>query len=254
MRALLLLVILSLFLTAWPASQTPTDKAQQVIEASIGALGGEAFLSARNTQSKGRYFIFNKGRRGFTYYWDWTVFDPIQSRNQLGKGKRQEVTIVNLEINKGWLLEGKEDVSEIPEDVIAGYPDGLKDNLDLLFRKWRHEEGMSFYYYGPDDVAGSGELEAVEFLDATNAAVVVFFQLEDHLPAKIETHYTDSFGVRHKRETEFYNWHVIQGINSPLRIDIYTDEEMTTQFFIEELAYNVEIPPGHFLEPVVENE
>ena len=56
------------------------------------------------------------------------------------------------------------------------------------------------------------DYEAVEFIDATNAAVVVFFDLESHLPMKLETHFTDKMGVRHKQEQEFSNWHVISGV------------------------------------------
>ena len=109
---------------------------------------------------------------------------------------------------------------------------------------------MNLYYYGPDDVTGSGELEAVEFLDATNSSVVIFFDLQSHLPTKMETHVTNQAGIRQKKETEFSNWHTIQGIHTPLRTDYFTDGEKSQQVFVEEISYNVAIPPSHFLEPV----
>ena len=100
----------------------------------------------------------------------------------------------------------------------------------------------------------AGEVEAVEFLDATNDSLVIFFDTKTHLPVKTETHNTDRVGVRHKQEQEFSNWHVIQGINTALRHDVYVDGEISRQRFIEELTYNPTFPPGHFEEPVVEED
>lgn len=252
MRKITLLLLFPLFVVPARGQEDPARKAQQVIEASIEAMGGQAYLSVRNAYSKGRYFPFRRGRRGFTYFTDWTVFDPVKSHNRLGKGKNFEATIINLEINRGWVQEGKHELTELTPEQIKAWADGLTDNLDMLLRKRRHEEGMSFFYYGADDIAGAGQWEAVEFLDATNAGVVVFFRLDNHLPAKVEYSFVDGVGVRHTRETEFYNWHDIEGVLTPLRTDVYVDDEMSAQFFVEELDYDVQIPPGHFLEPVIE--
>ena len=101
-------------------------------------------------------------------------------------------------------------------------------------------------------VSGSGEYEAVDFLDAFNKSVVIFFDLESHLPLKMETHIINSVGVRLKQETEFGNWHTIQGVHTPLRSDHYTNGDISRQIFIEEITFNGDIPPEYFLEPVLE--
>jgi hypothetical protein len=111
---------------------------------------------------------------------------------------------------------------------------------------------MSLYYYGPDDIAGQGKFKAVEFLDASNNSVVVFFNLTSHLPEKVENEYTDDTGLRHKMEWEFYNWHTIQGVHTPLRTDIYLDGKISQQLFVEDLAYNLQIPESQFLEPAID--
>ena len=252
-RSLVTLVLLSAVscqLSAVRAEQN--SKAREVIAAAVEAMGGKNYLGIKNYHKVGRYFIFDKmGRRNFTPFMDWTVFEPIKWRFQLGKDKRRKVQIYNLEIEKGWILEGKSSVEEIPEEEIKDFEKDVKSDIDILLRDRVDEEGMSLFYYGPDDISGSGEYEAVDFLDAANKSVVIFFDLESHLPLKMETHIINSVGVRLKQETEFTNWHTIQGVHTPLRSDHYTDGEMSRQIFIEEITFNGNIPPEYFLEPVL---
>jgi len=229
-------------------------KAREVIATSIEAMGGEAYLNITHMMSHGRYFAFRKGRKAFARFHDWTVYDPVKWRFQLGKGKDQTVQIFNLELGKAWTLEGKDYVEDIPEEAIQNFRRNSRKDMDLMLRERLNEEGMNLYYYGPNDVAGTGEVEAVEFLDSTNDSLVIFFDTRSHLPVKTETHYTDKVGVRHKQEQEFVNWHVIQGVNTALRHDVYVDGEVSTQRFIEELTYNPTIPKEYFEEPVVEED
>ncbi len=178
------LLLVSCQLSAVRAEQP--SKAREVIAAAIEAMGGNNYLEIKNYHKVGRYFSFdNRGRRGFTPFMDWTVFEPIKSRFQLGKDKRRNVRIYNLEIQKGWILEGKDSVEEIPEEEIRDFEKDVQGDIDILLRNRVDEEGMSLFYYGPDDIAGSGDYEAVEFLDASNKSVVIFFDLESHLPLKM---------------------------------------------------------------------
>ncbi len=230
--------------------EPPDSQAREVIARAIEAMGGDAYMNVERTASHGRYFQFSKGRRAFSRYWDWTVYEPAKWRFQLGEGRREFIRVYNLELGKGWTLSGRTTVEEASEDEIRDFRRVVKQDLGILLRHRLDEEGMNLYYYGPDDVAGAGHFEAVEFLDATNDAVVVFFDRRTHLPAKLETHHIDSLGIRRKRELEFSNWHVIQGVRMPLRYDIFTDQEMSSQRFLEEITINPSIPPDFFLEPV----
>ena len=230
-------------------------KAREAVERAIEAMGGDAFRNVRNAEIVGRYFVFIKGRKGFARYHDWTVYDPVKSRFQLGKGDNQEVEIYNLELGKAWKLEGEDEVKELKKKDIKAWKKGVNRNWAFLLKKRIDEEGMSLFYYGPDDVAGEGRWEAVEFLDPTNASSVVFFDLETHLPQKIESEITDpKSGVRYKQEVELSNWHTIEGVYTPLRDDTYNDGEMAQQTHIEEIHFNVNIPPEYFLRPVVKED
>lgn len=253
-----LLMFSAFFSFEGPAAKAQDEKseakAREIIAASIEALGGASYLNITHVMSQGRYFAFRKGRKAFARFQDWTVYDPVKWRFQLGKGKQQTVQIFNLELGKAWTLEGKDYVEEIPEEAVQDFRRNAKKDIDLILRERLDEEGMNLYYYGPNDVSGTGDVEAVEFLDSTNDAMVIFFDTKTHLPVKTETHNTDKVGVRHKQEQEFWNWHVIEGVNTALRHDVYVDGEVSTQRFIEELTYNPTIPKEYFEEPVVEED
>ncbi|MFB3904368.1 MAG: hypothetical protein ACE15E_13035 [Acidobacteriota bacterium] len=249
----LALLTLGLLLMLPSPVRADARKAREVIAAAIEAMGGKNYLDIKNAHSSGQYFTFDReGRKGHARYQDWTNYDPVKWRFQLGEGKRQSVEIYNLELGKGWSLEGKDTVEEIKSEAVESFRQAVKRDLDILLKKRVNEEGMNLYYYGPDDVAGSGESEAVEFLDSTNLSVIMFFDTKTHLPTKLETQTTDRLGLRHKEETEYFTWLTIQNVLTPLRIDVHVDGQMSQQRFVEKIEYNVAIPDDLFLEPKVE--
>ena len=251
----LVLCSYSLHQTLAEGKDSGEKQAREAVERAIEAMGGDAFRNVRNSEIVGRYFFFSKGRKGFARYHDWTVYDPVKSRFQMGKGDNQEVHIYNLELGKAWKLEGEDLVKELKKKDIKEWKKAVNRHWSFLLKSRIDEKGMSLFYYGPNDVAGEGRWEAVEFLDPTNASSVVFFDLETHLPQKIESEVTDSkSGVRYKEEVEISNWHTIDGVYTPLREDQYRDGEMAQQTHVEEIHFNVSIPPEYFLRPVVKDE
>lgn len=246
-------VTISLLLMLPSPARADAKKAREVIGAAIEAMGGKNYLGTKNSHSSGQYFTFDReGRKGHARYIDWTVLDPVKWRFQLGEGKRQMVEIYNLELGKGWSLEGKDTVEEAKPEDVENFRKGVKRDIDILLRKRIDEEGINLYHYGANDVAGDGEHEAVEFLDSTNQSVVIFFNTKTHLPTKLETQTTDRLGLRHKEEVEYFTWMMIQNVLTPLRVDVRVDGQMSQQRFVEKIEYNVAIPEDFFLEPKIE--
>ena len=252
--------ILSNYLLAIPLLLVPTtafwaeedDKAGEVIKAAVEALGGARFLAVKNTVSEGRYFFYNKGRKGFARFFDWTVYeDPVKSRSQLGNGKRADITVHNLQLNKGWRKESPVDLKELTEKDMEDFKSQIKKDLNYILKNRRNEDGLSLFYFGPDEISEDGDWEAVEFVDKTNDTVTVYFDRESHFPTKVKSQFTDSLGLRHEREVEFFNWHEIDGVQFSLRSDTHIDGELADQTYIEEIRVNEVIPEDHFLAPPV---
>ena len=228
----------------------PRERARQVLTQAIEAMGGDRYLGVKTEYVTGRDFLFARDRRsGLIPFQSWTHYqDPIRFRHQIRKGKRQTLEVYNLELDKGWIQEGFT-IEEMPKEQLDGFKLSVKQDLHYLLRNRLDEEGLSFFYYGPDDIAGSGELEAVEVIDKTNDAVTIYFDIESHLPVHTETEFRDKMGLRHDLRTEFFNWHEQDGVLTPLSFHFFLDGEKSREMFFEVLTYNTQFPPEYFLEP-----
>ena len=252
MRAAVTAPIVTLLLAGLWGAPPENAQAQEIIQRAVEAMGGAAFRGIRTRSTSGRYFAFRKGRKAFIRFQSWTQYEnPAKFRQQLGKGKRQTVVVYNLELDRGWRQEGLHEVDLISQQQIEDFRHSVKTDIDYLLLNRLDEEGMSFFYFGPDEVAGAGNWEAVEFIDSSNDSVIIYFDVDSHLPAKIESHFTDSMGLRHESSTEFYNWHTFNAVRTPLRLDTYVDGELAQQYFLEETQFNPLIPAEMFLKPVV---
>ncbi len=229
----------------------PRERARQVLARAIEAMGGDRYLAVTTEYVKGRDFRFARDRRsGLIPFQSWTHYqDPIRFRHQTFKGKRQTLQVFNLQLDKAWIQEGFRTIEEMPKETLEEFKVSVKQDLHYLLRNRLDEEGLSFFYYGPDDIAGSGKLEAVELIDKTNDSVTLYFDIESHLPVHSETQFTDKMGLRHEMRTEFFNWHEQDGVLTPLSFHFYVDGEKSRESFFEDLAYNTQFPPEYFLEP-----
>ncbi len=238
-------------------AKTPEELAREVIAKAIQTLGGDAYLRAKTQSSNGNWFAFDRhGRRsGLVKYWEDIHFDPLKWRFQRGKGGRQVVQVYNLEVNKGWRKEGKSYVEELPEDRVESFRKSARHDLNILLKVRANEEGNRLFYYGPDDITGDGSFEAIEFLDEANDSTIVYFKrYKDYLPARVEYTVTDAEGNRHKTEEEFYNWHKMDGVLVPMRIDISRNGQVIEQRHAYTVTVNQPIPSSRFLKPPVKDD
>ena len=231
--------------------QDARERALQVLSSAIEAMGGDRYLGVKTEYVAGRDFFFARDRSsGLIPFQQWTHYqDPVRHRYQTRKGKRQTLDVYNLELDKGWIQEGFHTIEEMPKEQLERFKLTVKRDLHYLLRNRLDEEGMSFFYYGPNDIAGSGELEAVEVIDRTNDAVTMYFDIETHLPVHTENQFTDKMGLRHEMRTEFFNWHEQDGVLTALSFHAFVDGDKSGERFFEELTYNTQFPPEYFLEP-----
>lgn len=235
------------------AQESPRDKALQTIDRSIDALGGERYRQVETVFHHGNYFRFDRnGRRSrLVKYWEWLQYDPIKWYFQIGSGNRQVVTVYNLELNKGWKKEGKGYIEDLHQEDIDDFLKQARHELDIVLRRHANDHDYQIFYYGPDEVTGGGHYEAVEFLDRSNDSVVVYFDLDSHLPARMEYHQTDKLGNRRQFSEEYVNWHEFNGVQHPLRIDYFIEGQLFEQRHITEAQIDPVVPPGQFLEPPI---
>jgi hypothetical protein len=217
----------------------------------IEAMGGEAYLNVKDMTSEGQFFQFNRDgdNSGLIKYVDYTRL-PDKSRHEAGNKKRdQEISVFNLEKNEGWILEGQKGTREAKPEEMRSFRSVVKHNIDTIFHFRYKDSENRLFYLGP----GEGKdviLEMVKIVDPENDETTVFFDRISKLPARIEYREVDSRGVRLRLVDEFSQWHMIQGVNTPLRIDGYVNGRRSQQTFVLKIVYNTNIPDILFSKPV----
>jgi len=232
------------------AEETPGEKIQALFEDAIAAMGGDAYIGVSDMVSEGQYFVFNnRGESsGLIKFTDYTRF-PDKSRFELGNKKNElEITIFDLAKNEGWIIEGALEARDASEDEIKSFWAAANHSIDNIMRfRWKDTENKLFYL-GPGDGLDVTR-DTVRLINPENDEVVIYFDRASKLPVKIESYRINERGVRVRVTDEYSQWHKIQGVLTPMRIDSYTNGRRSSQQFLLKLTYNNNLRDDFFSKP-----
>jgi len=227
------------------------EKIQKLFQGAIEKMGGQTYLDVKDMVSDGNYFFFDRdgNSSGLIKYNDYTKL-PDRSRFELGNSKKsKDVQVFNLEKGEGWILEGQKETRSATPDEMKDFKNAVKHSLDTIFRyRYKDPENKSFYL-GPGE-GSDVTFEIVKLLDPENDEVTIYFDRLSQLPGKLEYRSVDKRGVQLRNVVEFSQWHVIQGVNTPLRVDSYVNGRRYSQQFVIKITYNSSLPDDVFSKPV----
>ncbi len=219
------------------------QKAKDILQQTIQALGGSAYLNLQDSTCEGRLSAF--GHSG-----DLTHFDvfldiskmPDKDRTEHSK-KRNIIEVFNG--NQGWVLD-QAGVSDAPAGEIADFQKELKTDLDHILRYRLNEKGMTFRYSGPD-VVDLKEADWVELVDSEGHTFRIAIAKITHLPIRKEVISRDPTTQLRSEEVEYYtNFEPIQGIETPFQITRTRNGIKVFQVFFNSCAYNTGVQDSIF--------
>src|SRR6266481_4559379 len=168
-----------------PAQSIPVDqenvrKARAVLNQTIQALGGQAYLNIQDMSQEGRTYSFYHGRPNSLgiVFWRFYKF-PDKDRIELTK-KRDVVYVYNGD--KGYEITYKGTRPEDPKDL-TDYLRRRHYALDWVLRKWLLEPGVALFYEGQTVNEGK-TVEQVTVMNAHNQGVTLYLDSTDHLQVK----------------------------------------------------------------------
>ena len=249
-RGFLTALIFCFMLASVHGQETNEEKIQTIFEEAIATLGGDAYMNVRNIVSEGQYFMFNsRGESsGLIKYVDYTKL-PDKSHFELGNKKNEmEITIFDLEKNEGWIIEGERDVKEATENDIKSFWAAANHSIENILRfRWKDPQNKLFYLGAGDGTDVTRDV--VKLINSENDEVIVYFDRVSKLPVKVESQRVNERGVRVRVTDEYSQWHKIQDVLTPMRIDSYTNNRRSSQQFILKLSYNDNIRDDLFTKP-----
>ena len=235
-------------------------KARQVLQQVIAALGGQAYLNVHDTQCDGRAAQFGTAGTlmGFTLFRDiWLLPD----KNRVEYATKGEHTILGFIMGSddllithggammtihtadgGWTLD-KSGVSDEPEDVIKNFNDQIQSGMNNMLRKRLNEPGVDVQY-GGTDLIDLKEAEWIEFTDSDHREMRMGIDKFNHLPLRwIVTTRNPETRVYTSVTTSYTQYRSLDGVKTPLSIEMSRDDRKLTQTFLTDCKYNAR--PGN---------
>ncbi len=237
-------------------------KARAVLDRTIQALGGQAYLTYENKSETGRYYPLYHGRTESTgipynYYIEYPDKDRfevlrlkdihvIPGQIDIGgvKSKKADLVLIHNG-DKGYETTYKGTAAQEPLDL-ENYLRRRQHSLEWVFRKWIRDPNVAWFYDGQSVVDGK-ECEGVTLLNSQNDSVSVFLDLNSHYPVKISYSWRDPKDKQKNVEDEVYdNYKLVRGIWTAHSITRYFNEETSQQRFINTASYNLKLPDSMF--------
>ena len=237
--------------TQAPAARTQTvdptlAKAKSLLNQTIQALGGEAYLHYADVTQEGRTNGFYHGQPtgGTAPFWRFFKF-PDKERVELTK-QRDWIVIHNGGRGTETTFHGTR-----PEDEDANREYKLRDqySMENVLRNWLNAPGTVLFYDG-QGFTDNHQVEKVTIANAANQQETFFLDISSHLPIR------KSFSVRDPKYKEkdtysdiYSEYRLIQGIQTPMVITRMKNDEMVSQRFLSKVVYNNGLKDDLFVPP-----
>jgi hypothetical protein len=233
----------------WPTAQFASSKDESVQKAynllnqMIHALGGDAYLNVQNMQTEGRTYGFNHGQPSgmgtvFWRFWQW----PDRERMELTK--QRDITELFIG-DKGYEITYKGTGPQDPKEM-DDYMRRRDHSLEWVIRHWLPAPKTMILYDGTAMVERN-LADQVSVLGGDNDSVTISIDSTTRLPVKIAYSWRDPVDRQFDDESVvFSNYKPVQGVQTPYSIVRNRNGEMANQRFLTAIIYNTAMAPTLF--------
>ena len=227
---------------------TTDEKAEQIIQRAIEAMGGSAYLNVRTIVGHGQFTQFKDGESGLpSAFVDYIVF-PDRERTEF-RASSGKIIQTNTG-DTGWVYDGAaKSIKEMTKAQIEDFKIALRASVENLLRgSWR-KESAKLAYVGRRE-AGIGQRNEVVRLTYPDGYAVEFeFAAKDSLPMKVLYKRKNAEGNEVAEEDRLAQHLKIQGVTTPFVIDHYSAGAQTSRINYQSMELNTSIPDSLFARP-----
>ncbi len=233
---------------ASPSPPVVDAKAEQVVQRTVEALGGQAYLNVRSVVSRGLYTAFQDGAatlpRTFT---DYLVFPDRERTEFRGQGIRTVQTNVG---DKGWVYDGAtKTLSDMTKEQAKDFQIAMRSSIDNLLRGWWRKEGASLAYAGRREAGVGRRNETVRLTYPDGFAVEFEIGAKDWFPAKVHYKRQNEAGEDVAQEDRLAQYLSIDGVTVPFVIDNYRADQQTGRINFQKVEFNTPVTDSLFTKP-----
>ncbi|HEV2349863.1 MAG TPA: hypothetical protein VG028_08475 [Terriglobia bacterium] len=220
-------------------------KAQVMLDKAIQALGGASFLSFKRLTTKGRAFAISDESTAGLSPFESAVEYPDKRRASYGK--KPPVILINNG-KQGWEIDRYGVMSQKREDL-RDWQLVNRYSLENLLRLRIHEPGMLVQEGGADFV-DEAPVRIVTMVDAQQTEIKLYLHSSTFLPVRITYHTWNAVTKDWDDRADVYgDYQKIQGIESPMHITRFLNDERVAEIYRNSAKYDETYPAGYFEAP-----
>ncbi|MBI1984032.1 MAG: hypothetical protein HYS61_07530 [Acidobacteria bacterium] len=216
--------------------------AKELLDRAIQAMGGPAFLGAKNLTTRGRVFIISDGATsGFARFEN---TDEYPDKRRFAYGDKADVVLVNNG-ERGWQVDRfgviRQEPAQVRRWIVAN-----RYSLENVLRAVIHEPDLLIQDGGVDFVDHL-PAHAVEIVDTRQVRVKLYLHKTNFRPIRI-TYRVQDLETREWQDFDdvYGDYREIQGVQTPYHITRFRDGRRYAETFRNAAEYNRDYPLHYF--------
>lgn len=224
------------------------EKAEQIIQRAIEAIGGSTYLNVRTVLGRGLFTQYKEGQSGLpSTFIDYIVF-PDRERTEF-KGQAGRIIQTNTG-DTGWLYDGAaKSLKDMTKDQVEDFKRAMRASVDSLLRGVWRKEGAKLSYAGRREAGLARRNETVRLTYPDGFIVDFEFGAKDYLPMKILYKRKNADGEELAEEDRLAQHVKITGVIAPFVIDHYSAGAQTSRINYQSIEFNSPIADILFSRP-----
>jgi hypothetical protein len=230
------------------SSQDQDKRGRQLLQQMVEALGGEAWLHRTTMMREGHTASFFRGAPTLNVvdFWDYTRFaDAAQPEAERIEFTKKHDVVQIWTPSNGYEITYKGN-KPLPEEQVQDYLRRRSHSVEAIIQSWLKQPDIVVLYEGTTMVERR-MAEKVTLLGADNDAVTLELDANTHLPLRRSFRARNTtFKDYDEDEEQYEDYHLIQGIQTPLSVSRYHNGDLANQRFFTKVEYDVPVTAEMF--------
>jgi hypothetical protein len=219
---------------------------RELLDAMVGALGGEAWLHRQTWIVYGRAATFYKGQpdAGASQFEEYGRMNPFGLRVVMVSHYGALIATDHRDVAEVWTSDRGYEItykgaSPLPAKEVADFERRREHSLDVVVKEWLQQKGVVVVDEGAKMVE-SELVDEVSVVSESGDSVEVRIDQRTHLPVSVSYRWRDPlFKDWNTDAVEFADYHAVQGIMTPYSVTTMHNGDRTGGRFVTKVVYNV---------------
>jgi hypothetical protein len=230
------------------APEDSDAKCRKLLAAMVEALGGQKWLSLKDTFLNGRTSGFFQGKPTGAITDFYSLRTPptpqVQGQERVEYTKKRDIVSI-FNPSAAWEItyRGKR---ALPEDQASDYFRRRDHSIETAVLVWLKDPATVLLWEG-QQVAERHLTDQITLISASNDAITLQLDTDTHLPLRRIFSWRDPlYKDKNEEVDEYDDYHLIDGIQTPFTLTRFHNGDMASERFLYHAAYNVPIAPDAF--------